>query len=224
MKSIAKKIQTRIFEIDAGIPFIAADFLDIAPSDAVRVVLSRLEQQGAIRRLIRGIYVVPQYSDMLQREVGVTPHRVVEALARLNGWSVIPSGENALNSLGLSTQVPARYVYISSGPYKHYNYEGIDIELNHRASRNFLNRKYKSQLAIQALKALGRGRVTSKTMEVLTEVFNVSEIEDFYNDALTAESWIFEVARALRQAALTSALSHSPQNKNSVNTEVLTES
>ena len=42
--------------------------------------------------------------------------QVATAMARKFRWRIQPGGAPALNYLGLSTQVPARAVYLSDGP------------------------------------------------------------------------------------------------------------
>lgn len=199
MDSKNVQIEQRIKELGAGNVFIPADFLDIASQQAIKLVLSRLEKAGEIKRIMRGIYVVPEYSDYLNREIDVAPGDVVSAIARKNNWIVIPSGDNALNSLGLSTQIPARFEYISSGPYKKYEYNGIELELKHRANRDLVNKRYKSSLVIQALKAIGETRVEDNTLDSLLRALSVQEIEWFYEDAKSSSAWIFEIAKCLYQ-------------------------
>lgn len=199
MTSISKMIEQRIEELGTGAVFIPSDFLDIASQKAIKLVLSRLEKAGQIKRVVRGVYTVPEYSNYLKKELTVAPGDVVAAIARNNDWIVIPSGDNALNSLGLSTQVPARYEYVSSGPYKSYTYNGIEIELKHRANRDLLNKRYKSALAIQALKALGKDDINKDTITSLSRALSPQEIEWFYEDAKTSSAWIFEIAKELHE-------------------------
>ena len=41
---------------------------------------------------------------------------MAHALARKFNWRIQPSGDAALNLLGLSTQVQGRWIYLSDGP------------------------------------------------------------------------------------------------------------
>ena len=49
---------------------------------------------------------------------------MAKAIARNYNWTIAPTGDAALNLLGISTQVPSKWEYVSSGPYKEYNIEG----------------------------------------------------------------------------------------------------
>lgn len=85
------------------------------------------------------------------------PLPVAHAVARANKWIVASSGDAALNALGLDTQVPVNLIYVSSGPYKRYEYGSYEIELRHRANRDLLDCSQTTCTIVRALKALGPG-------------------------------------------------------------------
>ncbi len=78
---------------------------------------------------MRGVYDKPAYSNLLQEVAAPDPEQIAEALARSYNWTIAPSGNTALNLLGLSTQVPANWVFISSGPYKKYEFGSVKLEV-----------------------------------------------------------------------------------------------
>ncbi|MDR2778458.1 MAG: DUF6088 family protein [Rickettsiales bacterium] len=45
---------------------------------------------------------------------------------------MFPEGNTTLNYLGLSTQIPAKYVFISSGSSRKYKIGNLDLEFRHR--------------------------------------------------------------------------------------------
>jgi hypothetical protein len=184
--------------------FVTSDFLDIANYKTVKNALARLEKEGYIKRLIRGVYARPRYSDFLKEYIDPTPDEVVSALARNNRWVVAPSGDTALNALGLSTQIPARYEYVSSGPYKTYNYKGFEIRLLHRANRDFYSdlSLAKVMLIIQGLKALGKDRIDDGILATLQDAITTDDAVQFYDSTKYGTSWIFEVARTIKENKL----------------------
>ena len=135
----AEAIAKRIESFGAGRAFTAADFSDVAGRRNAANALGRLHAKGGIARAIRGVYYAPERSALMGTEVPASADEVVRAVARANKWIVAPSGDAALNALGLDTQVPAKLVYVSSGPYKRYEYGPYDIELRHRANRDLLD-------------------------------------------------------------------------------------
>lgn len=98
-----------------------------------------MHARGELRRVVRGVYFVPEKSELLDAEVPASVDEVVRTVARANKWIVAPAGDAVLNALGLDTHVPARYVYVSSGSYKTYSYGPYTIELRHRANRDLLD-------------------------------------------------------------------------------------
>ena len=106
-----RKILARIYGSGRGAVFTPKDFLDLAGPETVRQALGRLTRGGKIRRLLRGVYDYPAFSKMLQALASPDPHAIGRAIARTHGWTILPAGETALNLLGLSTQVPARWEY-----------------------------------------------------------------------------------------------------------------
>jgi hypothetical protein len=198
------QIKNRIDTFTNDKAFVPSDFADIARASTVKSALERLEKAGYIKRLIRGVYARPRYSDFLKEYIDPTPDEVVSALARNNRWIVVPSGDTALNALGLSTQIPARYEYVSSGPYKTYNYKGFEIRLLHRAGRDFYDDPSfaKVMLIIQGLKALGKDRLDDQTLAILQDAMTPDDALRFYDNTKYGTSWIFEVARTIKENKL----------------------
>ena len=134
----AKAIDSRIAEIGAGKAFTAADFSDVASPRNAGNVLGRMHAKGRLARAVRGVYYVPERSALMGTEVPASADEVVRAIARANKWVVAPAGDAALNRLGLDTQVPAKLTYVSSGPYKSYEYGNYEIELKQVASEKLV--------------------------------------------------------------------------------------
>jgi len=65
MQSIEDKILSRIYGKGRGWAFSQKDFLDLGSRSAVDNAMSRQQQKGAIRRVIRGIYDYPSFSVFL---------------------------------------------------------------------------------------------------------------------------------------------------------------
>ncbi len=108
----SEQIRKRIEQSPAGTVFIHSDFTRIAGTETVRRSLNRFTQTGHLRRILNGVYEKPKYSQLLHEYVAVNPDAVANAIARNYHWTIAPCGEAALNLLGLSTQVPAVWVYV----------------------------------------------------------------------------------------------------------------
>ena len=148
----SKQIQLRIHESPEGSIFVNSDFADIADSDTVRQSLNRLVNSGILRRVFRGVFEKPKYSNLLKEYVATDPNAVANALARSYHWTIAPYGNTALNFLGLSTQVTATWSYISDGTYRIYEWNSTRIEFKHRANREITGLSYITVLVVQELK------------------------------------------------------------------------
>ncbi len=115
-------------------------------------MLSRFAKQGRISRLMRGIYAIPAWSNLLQENVLPGGADVAQALARKFGWTIMPCDDAAVNGLGLSTQIPARLVFLSNGPSRRYRVGNSTIEFQHRCLRETGMDGKDSKLVIRGLK------------------------------------------------------------------------
>lgn len=191
------KVAERIATEGPGRAFTAADFADITSARNAGNILGRMHARGELARAIRGVYYVPEKSELLGTEVPVSVDEVVRAVARANKWIVTPAGDAALNALGLDTQVPARHVYVSSGPYKTYSYGPYTIELRHRANRDLLDCSPVTRTVVQALKALGRSGASDEAVSALARNLTDEDADTLLEESKGLTSWVTEVAKGI---------------------------
>ncbi len=191
------EIKERILSEKIGSAFVAADFADITDKTIANVILARLEAEGTIRRVLRGVYDRPEYSDFLKEYVAPIPNNVANAIARNYGWTIVPCGDTALNLLGLSTQVPATWVYVSDGTYKEYSFDNTTIRFKRTTNKEVSKLSYKTALTIQALKALGKDKINNVALDNLRKLLTTDEKRVMMIEAKTATSWIYEYIRQI---------------------------
>lgn len=97
---------------EAGSVFIPSDFFDVAEAVKINMCLDRLEEASDLRHIMRGVYAKPCYSKLLNKDIPPRFDDIAKAIARNYGWTIVSSGDTALNVLGLSTQVPAVWLYV----------------------------------------------------------------------------------------------------------------
>lgn len=187
-----REIKNRISATESGSVFVATDFVDITDKKTVAMGLTRLESDGVIRRVLRGVYEKPEYNEFLQEYVAPIPDKVARALARNFGWTIVPCGDTALNLLGLSTQVPSVWIYVSDGIYKEYAYDNTVIQFKKTTNKEVSKLSYKTALTIQALKAIGKDKVNETIIENLRILLTDSEKQNMLNEAKAATSWVYE--------------------------------
>ena len=193
--NIANKILSRIYGLGRGKVFTPKDFLDLGSHEIVRQSLSRLAKEGKIRRLMRGVYEYPAFSRLLDAPANPDPDAIAQAIARAHGWTLIPSGETALNILGLSTQITAQWQYFSDGPSKKFDWQGGTLILKHRTNKETSKLSSMTALVVQALKALGEDNVDKSVPAILRKKLDSAERNRAAREARYVTSWIYEIIK-----------------------------
>ena len=188
-------IYEKIVEAGNEAVFIATDFLDIADYETARKALNRLDSYGKIKKICRGVYYNPKFSELLGEYEAPSPHNVALALARKFNWNIAPSGNTALNQLGLSTQVTATWSYISDGPYRIYEWDSTKIEFKHRANREITGLSYITVLVVQALKILGKDNVTPEIIRILSGRLDSKDKVLLLKESAEATDWVHDIIK-----------------------------
>ena len=194
-RKIYDEIKNRIDKYEDGKIFFTSDFKDVAALTTIRKCLGRQVEDGTIRRVMDGIYEKPIYSKVLDEYMPTNPEEVANALAKKYHWTISPCGDIALNKLGLSTQVPVVWSYVSDGPYRNFSWDNITLSFKHRANREISLMSPVSIMFIEAIKTLGKDNVDEKTIIILKNRLNEEEKSILLKDASDTESWIYEIVR-----------------------------
>jgi hypothetical protein len=193
-QSIDSLIFNGIVSRGAGHVFTAADFLRLGSRDAVDQALSRQARSGAIRKLARGLYDLPQHDPQL----GTLLPSIDAITAALRGRHAVrlqPTGAYAANLLGLSDQVPMRIVFLTDGLARHVRVGNQQIVLKRTTPRNMATAGRTSGLVIQALRYLGQRRVDDEVVNVLRSRLSPDERRQLLRDVQFAPAWVADVMR-----------------------------
>ena len=197
MNSYLDQIKNRINDFDSRKVFINNDFLDIAGNETVRRTLNQLVSENKITRVINGFYYNPRYSELIGEYEAVSIHELALAIARKYNWNIAPYNSTALNLLGLSTQVPTHYKYISSGRYKEYKIGDTILEFKKVNPGEIANMSLKTATVIQAIKSLGKENINAQVMQKIRENLTQEERTDLMNESKSVPAWIYEVIREI---------------------------
>ena len=170
--TIDKDILNRLNEQNISV-FTINDIIDLGSYDNLRKVLERMTKSGIFRRLIRGV--------------------------RNFNWDIYPSGNYALNILGISTQIPSKYIYISSGPNRKYEYEGNIIFFKHATLKETSSFSYITNIVIQAFKELGKDNITNDIIKLIRQKFSSDEINLICEEAKKTTIWIYQNILRLKE-------------------------
>ncbi len=195
--SSIKNIYEKILGSKHDSVFVATDFLEFGDYHTVRQALLRLEKCGKIQKVMRGVYYHAQYSELIDEYEAPAPHQVALALARKFNWTIAPSGDTALNQLGLSTQVPARWSYISDGPYHQFTIGNIEIEFKHRNNREISGMSYRTALVIQALKALGKDNIKEEHISTLRNQLSDEDKALLLQESQQTTMWVYNIVKKI---------------------------
>ncbi|MHB1698434.1 MAG: DUF6088 family protein [bacterium] len=198
MKSIEDKILNKLYRRGKGYAFSSSDFIKEFPINNIEKALSSLAQKGKIRRLTRGIYDYPEYSPFLKKELSPDIRQVADAISRKFNLKIEASGDTALNILGISTQVPGKYIYLSNGPKKTYRIlNNISLEFKSSALKNIGFRYKESSLIVQALKSLGKENITDDVKAKIKERIDSKTCSNILEDTKTSDTWIYETIKQI---------------------------
>jgi len=189
MQDIEKSILKRVRGSGKGWCFTPTDFADLGGTASVWTALHRLTQRGTIRRLAQGLYDFPRN----HAELGMLlpdPEAVAQALARGRSIRLQPSGAYAANLLGLSEQVPARIVFLTDGAPRRIRVGNQEIVLRRTTPRNMATAGRISGTVIQALRYIGKDRVTSAHRQSLLRRLSAAEKQQLLKDRLYAPGWM----------------------------------
>jgi len=175
MQSIANKILSRVHGRGRGWAFSTNDFISEFTREQIDNALSILAKDGKIRRVCRGIYDYPKYSILLDQYLSPNFDQVAQAMARKFNWRIQPSGDAALNLLGLSTQVPGRIIYLSDGPNRKYTIGNYTLEFKKSALKDVGFKHRESGLIVQALKALGKKQVATISLQDIQKKIDLTK-------------------------------------------------
>jgi len=188
---------SRIYVRGRGWAFSSNDFVENFSRKQIDNALSDLAHAGTIRRVCRGIYDYPKFSKLLQQQLSPDFDQVARAFARKFNWRIHPSGEAALNLLGLSTQVPGRIVYLSDGPSRQYDLGNSTLEFKKSALKDVGFRYRESALVVHALKALGKERVDEGVITTIRGQLDDEARKRVLKDAVTATGWVYEAIKKI---------------------------
>jgi hypothetical protein len=160
MSSIVNKILRRARAHGRGRVFTPTDFLDLGSRAAVDQALSRLANDGRLRRLTRGLYDYPRVHSRLG-SLAPAPDAVASALVRETGSNLQVAGAQAANALGLSTQVPARSVYLTDGPSRRVVLGKRIVDVRHASPKHLVGAGSMAGTVVQAMRHLGPGSLSS---------------------------------------------------------------
>ena len=195
--SIQDKIVDRLRRQGRGKVFTPKDFLDIGSREAVDQALSRLARAATVQRLGRGLYCYPNINERLGIAIPPDVDEIADALARQTGSRIAPSGATAANRLGLSTQVPAKPVYLSDGRSRQVRVGNLVVVVKHVSPKELPVGNRTSATVLQALRHLGKDAVDSIVVSRIRKALSPKQLSRLLQDARYTTDWIADAVRKI---------------------------
>ena len=196
--SIENQILEKIKKAKKGTLFFGQDFSMQGNNDAVRKSLERLLEKGEIERVATGIYTRPKI-DPIVGKVPPSIDSIVKAIAKRDKARVVPTGIAALNKLGLSTQVPMKFVYLTNGSSRNIKIDGRSILFKRTSPKNVATIGEISILVIQALRVIGKEKVSQEEIEKIQTLLKQEKKVHLEHDIRLALEWIREIIKPTLQ-------------------------
>jgi hypothetical protein len=175
MLTIAEKILGQAKTLPEGALISAKELLHLGSRAAVDQALKRLEARNELMRLVRGVYVRP-----VKTRFGVrapSAERVVEGIVATRAETVVAHGAAAANSLGLTTQVPTKLVFLTSGKSRQLKLGALVVEMKHAPQWMLLPSQRAAGEAVRALAWIGQ-RGAPQALETLKKKLSKTTVEE----------------------------------------------
>lgn len=183
------QILKKIRKAKRGTLFFIDDFASIGNKKTVGKALERLVNSGELHRVATGIYVRP-VNDELLGVVLPGIEEIAEAIRKRDKARIVPTGSYALYKLGLTTQVPMNVVYYTDSTARKIKVGKQTITFKRASARNLSAIGDTSKLVIQALKTIGKDKVTEEELGKIRELLKQEKPFHMQHDLKIAPEWI----------------------------------
>lgn len=187
MQTLAKQVLEYAAGLPEGTPLAAKELLHLGSRAAMDQVLSRLVQRGTLIRAGRGIYVRPVENRFGTR--APSTFKMVEGLANQRGETIVSHGAAAANALGLTTQVPMRAVYLTSGRSRRLKLGAQTVEFRHAPIWQLIFPGRTAGDVVRALAWLGPEKA-GEAIRTLRSKLPPSELEEVASARARLPTWM----------------------------------
>lgn len=194
MQTLAQKVLEHAAGLPEGTPLVAKELLHLGSRQGVDQVLSRLVKRGALLRVGRGIYVLPVESRFGTSAPSAV--KMLEGLAKQRGETIVSNGAAAANALGLSTQVPMRAVYLTSGPSRRLKLGAQMVELQHAPTWQLIFPERAAGEVVRALVWMGPEKA-GEAIRMLRKKLPPSELKEVVSARSRLPTWMAKEVSAL---------------------------
>lgn len=173
---------------------IFSDYFDEYKDGYVRNTLMELVQEGGLIRLSKGIYYKP-----VRTRLGILypqVDEVINAIAKRDHAVILPTGNTAVHQLGLTTQVPMNYEYLTNGAARQLIIDKRTVRLKHGVAANFAFRGKLMSMLHQAMRAIGKNNITKEHIAHIAHlIINHPEQDTWQHDMKILAAWELNIIK-----------------------------
>jgi hypothetical protein len=195
MQSVEDKVYKKIKYGGKGKIYFSTDFVKCGTPESVTKALNILCNKTILIRIARGIYLYPKFSELLNDYAYPSIDEIAKEIAKRDKARIVPTGVQAQNMLGLSTQVPMNVVYLTDGSPRRINIgTGKGILFKHTSPKNLAFKSELIMLVVFALKDFREGNISSVEIEKIRSILLQHETKDsLLKDIELVPAWIRKI-------------------------------
>ena len=189
MLSLPQLIEKHASDLPEGALLHPKALLHLGTRAAIDQALSRLARSGRLLRVCQGVYVHPVETRFGSRPPAID--KVIASLSALWGETITPCGGAEANAFGLTTQVPVRSVYLTSGPNRRLKFGEVAVELRHAPRWQLVAPHRPAGGAVRALAWLGPEELETN-LEIIERTLSSEDIEELADTRAVMPAWLAE--------------------------------
>ena len=195
MESVHNQIKNIVIKKRRGTIVFAEDFKKIGDGGTIRISLFRLCKEGILIRLAYGIFLYPK----IDKKFGLgiiypSIFEIVNEIAKREKARLIPTGVYAMNRLGLSTQVPAKVIFLTDGAPRTIKIgQNATIKFQKTTAKNLAFKGKITQLVCSALKEIGKDNITDEQLQKIKQALYLENNKVIEHDAELTPEWISKI-------------------------------
>ena len=172
------------------------DFFDDYQDGHVRNILMELTREGVLVRLSKGVYYKPVRTRLgiLYPEV----EDVIAAIAKRDHAKILPTGNTAMYQLGLTTQIPMNYEFLTNGAARKLTIDNRTITLKHGVANNFAFKGKLMPVVHQAMRAIGAANIDETMLGQIRSLLQANpEPKTIKHDMQLLPAWERKIVQSL---------------------------
>ena len=190
--SAMSSVKAFLTSVPAGEPFSSNSLRQLATTENIRQILNRLVKSGELSRVARGVFVKPKSVANLGK-VLPSATEIAKTLTESTGETIAIHGAEAARQLQLSTQVPLRLIFYTSGNSRTLRIANRTIKLKHVNPSQLIAPGTMPGLVISALAYLGKKNVTRHTLELIEKRISAKDFKATVQLMKSMPAWMSDI-------------------------------